>query len=405
MAKLHINNEGVVAVCGARNGKCPFGKEKHFDNIDDARAYRDELYANEYGLMATNPEQSLESVLDDENSITNRVLDASKITTRGFNYECFAASVISENMGLDQVAVMTDKGIMNLTDNPEGMAHMLAVQKAMVGLTDYYESQGVVIEEPEKLARVVYYSNDSDKILVQSGGPNVLDAAVIDVNGDIDLIEVKKLHEEGAQLSSQTFPSNTAGEIDRDSIKGMPDYMQKALRGIGYREATGSNYVLKLTDEEALTHFVQGYKDKGAKTFVYTTNKGNLRTVDFTQPIDDVVSELQEKGVQAKVKLRANMSVNVTTEADIDRFDFYTGGRFFKNNIVPFGDTFTKGDLDENMVSESRGQVKIGEFRLPMTMKEFRKAGDDATFNKNDMECFQLTLTGNVNLDDGKVYY
>ena len=396
MAKYHINNEGKVYLCRARNGGCPYGNEVHFDTKEEALEYADQLYEDQYGLMADDVTKRLDYVLSDENSLTNRVLNATKVKTRGFQYECFAAERLADEMGLDQVTVLNDEGIVSIEGDGDFVNQMQAMKIAMDSLISYYGKHGIPIDDAESLVRVIYYSNDSDKILVQSGGPNVLDAAVIEANEVVDMIEVKKLHEGGAQMSSEILETDAAGSINPDELKRYPEYLQKALRRKKMRDVNGKNDKLRLTNVEALTHFVDQYKAKNAKTFIYISESGQLITEDLTRSTDEIVERLNAKGVKAEVRLRGNYGKQKVTQTQVDRFDFYVGHFYFKDGQVPFTDTFKVKDLNPDEMSESSGYVRLGEFVLPIKTKDLKKLPDDYEISKWDMEYFPMTLTGTI---------
>lgn len=396
--KFHITPDGRVMECFAGIRPCPYGNANaHYDSREEARSVRDEIMKDEYGVLPISRKRKLDDVLNDPNSTTNKIMNIFPSERRGFQYECFAAETLAESMDLNNTIALHPKdGIVSIEGTDDFASKAQALSRAIQGLEKHYDNQGIEITDTAGLAKVVYFNDDMSKMIVQSGGPNVLDAAVFEADEVVDVIEVKRLGNGGAQLSSQILDTDEAGYITPSQIEEFPDYLHEQLRKNTMQSAMGTNTKLRLTNEEALTFFVDQYKAKGASSFVYTTSEGLLMTEDLSGDTEEIVKRLNSKGVKATVNLRANYGKQKVSEKEIDRFDFYSSQRIFEDGMPRFEDTFKLKDVRPEKITDSAGFVRIEEYVLPVRTKDLKSLPDDYEVNKYDMEYFPLTLTGTI---------
>lgn len=50
MGKFHVNGDGKVSMCRAKNKPCPLGEESHFSNREEAEQMSQELLEKKFGL-------------------------------------------------------------------------------------------------------------------------------------------------------------------------------------------------------------------------------------------------------------------------------------------------------------------------------------------------------------------
>lgn len=406
MEKWHINKEGKPARCRAVKHPCPL-KGEHFDNKEQAEEFAKAKFEKKFGFLPVVAGGNYTNYIDLRNEnkkhAAHVIREVSGIKTAGFEYECFASTTIADRNGLDQIAVINAKGrVVGVSIDSNPHVNRKVVKKAIDSVEKYYTKQGVQIGDKSLLVRVVYFSSDpeNNKILVQSGGPNVLDAAIIESDKVVDIIEVKKLHKGGAQMPSSVIEVNEDGSIDTESLGPSGVYLKEALENISIQDADGHNVVVDFGSKEKnevypLYHFVEEYKRKGAKTFLYTSADGSeIREVDLNRPTKEVVEDMKTKGIYANIKLRANIQKRPATETDIARLQ-KTGSEFFKDGKVPEGDNFNLKDLvrDKLVVSKNTGRVKMGSFVLPVNKKDLDK---DILISKKDLEAFRLTIAGDI---------
>lgn len=403
--KWHIGKSGKPTRCRAVKQPCPLGGQ-HYESAEKAQQALNQKYEKKNGFLPAISGANYRNYVDLENEnkqhVAHVIREVSGIKTAGFEYECFASATVADRMGLDQIAVINSKGkAIGVSINSENKAKNKAFSRATNSMEKYYESQGVSIGDKSLLARVVYYSSDptNDKILVQSGGPNVLDAAIIEADKVVDIIEVKKLHSGGAQMPSTAIEISETGEISDDVINRSSSYMRSALKGLKIQDADGHNFKVDFGSKEnneryPLYYFVDEYKSKGAKTFLYTSANGReIKEIDLRGETSEIVDEMINKGIYANIKLRANAQKRSANKEDIYRFNFHTGGSYFKDGYVPVGSSFRLGDLDKNKFTVSNGNIRIGGYVLPIKEKEYN---EDLIINKKDMQAFRLTLIGDI---------
>lgn len=402
--KWHISKNGEAVKCMAKI-KCRLGGE-HYDSYERAQKAIYTANENEFGLL---PKQRLELGTEDKKTLANKITKMSGIGTPGFEWECFGAATVADRMGLEHIAVLDKAGeTIGVSLNNKSSENIVARDRAIAGVKTYYEKFGVPIEKDELLARVVYYSNDedNDSILVQSGGPNVLDAAVIEADEVVSIIEIKKLHEGGAQQPSSVLDINQNGDIKQESLDEAQDYIQGPLSKLNIHDATGTNPQLDFGSEDNNTRFplrylADEYKDKGATSFLYTSLDGEeVNEIDLRRPTNEIVDEMISKDISATVKLRANGPKQKVDKNDIYRFNNIVGEDLFKpgaNN--PDSETFILKDIPKSKRKKSGSYVRVGGFVLPIKWK-----GHDRKLNqpidKNKMRAFRLQLTGDIKVGE-----
>lgn len=410
MAKYHITKKGEVAVCKATVEACPLGGV-HFETAEMAEAYLEKENIEKYGYLPfVNEYSELERInLDDSDKykIIETVKDISGIRSKGFDYEIFASSTIAKRMGLNQMAVTDMNGkITGATNNIDEKIMKQSVAEAISGVKEYYQKEGASIVDETALARVIYYSNNpkDNRIFVLSGGPNVLDSAIVEANEVVDIGEIKKLHSGGAQIPSKTIDVNKYGEFTNDFLASSDDYIQDALKGMTIQDAYGTNPVLNFNKDFGsnddkrlpLKYFVDTYKSKGAKTFLYTYDDGDkIGEINLNKDTEEVIDEMISKKISATLFLRANNNTRKATVKDLERFET-SENIYFKDGSVPKGDTFRLGQLNKDMVSYSKGRVRIGGFLTNIKKEDFH---GNRIVKKKELESFRLNLTGDIKVN------
>ena len=400
MSKYHINKKGVPALCKATKGNCPLGE--HFKTEKEAEEFQTETMEREHGFL---PEVNSESKLDIEErkAFADLIKRVSGTRSAGFDYECYASLSLADEMGLDRVSIVDENGIsINLSlNNDKEVSGSAQINRSVEALKKYYEERGITVKNKDSLARVVYYSEDESKgILVQSGGPNVLDAAIVKADEVVDVVEIKKLST-GAQLPSKNLEVDREGGITEEDLDRQPAYLRNAIEHIKIQDADGSDVQVDFGDEEKntrfpLQHFIEEYKSKGATAFVYTTQNGDrIHNLDLTGDTEEIIDEMLEKKIEANITLRANLNRRKATEDDIYRFNNILSKEYSKSRRASKTDSFTLKSIDPNKISRAGKNVRVGGYILPI---EYDKMHENLNkrINKKDLIAFKLTIAGNI---------
>lgn len=288
--------------------------------------------------------------------------------------------------------------------------------RAQDALEEHYRKLGVPIKEPESLTRVIYFDKDSDMLVVQSGGPNVSDGAIIHTDGRVELLEVKKLHEGGAQLKSHTLKVDAGGYVDRKDLDKYPIGIATELSRAKVKDAYGTNFKLKVTEEDAMEYFVAEYQNSGVDKFLYTSREGHTVIENLKGDPKEISNRLLAKGLRAEVVLRANYGkVALTPEAydklSFDMGTFFDMGKTFEpikgyaghgTGYFNFGEL--KQTTIDNMKPAGSGPnalTRMGEYILPIKYNELSKIKPDTKIPMENVEMFPLTLTGTIKYFNG----
>ncbi|HHT97117.1 MAG TPA: hypothetical protein GXZ90_04395 [Clostridiales bacterium] len=395
--KWHINKKGTPALCRAKKGNCPLGQ--HYDSETNASNAVESQMKEQYGLLPQN-KMSVERKKD----LAELIKRISGTRAPGFDYEIYASLSIAEEMGLNKVSITDKNGLtVNIaTDNDNKQVDAsLYVDRSVKAIKNYYEGMGVPIKDESTLARVVYHSDDINKgTLVQSGGPNVLDAAIIKADEIVDIVEIKNISG-GAQLPVTTLKIDQYGHISDKSLNLQKNYMKEAIKHVKIQDADGTDHKVDFGDPEKnkrfpLHHFVEQYKDKGATSFIYTTNNGEeINRVDLTRNTDEVVDDLIDRNIEANVTLRANLSSKKANQKDIKRFNNILSKDYFKSGRTSNTESFTLKSIKEDKISKAGKFVRVGGYILPIKYDNY-KENLNKRINKSDMKAFRLVLTGNI---------
>ena len=398
--KWHINKHGVPAPCKAKKN-CPLGgAESHYSSKDQADKAIAEQFESQYGLLG-NDKMSVKRKRD----LSDLIQRISGTKSPGFSHECYASLSVAEEMGLDRIAIIDENGltitISTSEDEKTPVNVNLFVDKSIESVSAYYTKMGISIKNKNALARVIYHSDDPNKdILVQSGGPNVLDAAIIRADEVVDLIEVKELGK-GAQLPAVSLETTKDGAISERSLSKQNKYIRDKLRDFKIQDADGSDVQVDFGNERdnkvlPLYHFVEQYRAKGATAFVYTSDEGKqVNKVDLTGTDDEVVERLLEHNIEANVTLRANLNKQKVNKADLERFNTILSKEYFKSGRASSTESFTLKGIREDKISRAGEWVRIGGYIVPIKYDEY-KENLNKRIKKDQMKAFRLVLTGNI---------
>ena len=406
MGKWHIGANGKVGICKALKGKCPFGGESnHFDSKEKAQTHLEQELQNEYGLLANQNKKMTYWELRD---LSRLVEKTSKSRTRGFGHECFASVNLAEKMGLNTALVVKSDGSTSTIDFSKGVevdndtSYTEKVSSAVEILDDHYKKVGATVKDKKALARIVYYdkNNLTNGMLVQSGGSNVLDAAIIKDSKVSELIEIKELTN-GAQLSASTLSVDKEGFVIDSTLKKQNKYTREAVSGFNIKEADGTNVDIDFGSRKRnkllpLLQFVKQYKQKGANSLLYSSDNGKVvNKVSLEGTNTEVINRLIDNKISAVVTLRANMATRKPTEEDIERFvkdkDLFKEGRTLRED-----GTFTLQDIKKEKISKSGENIRVGSFVVNSIKYKDYIMDFDKPIRTDDLRAFALTLTGKI---------
>ena len=177
--------------------------------------------------------------------------------------------------------------------------------------------------------------------------------------------------------------------------------MREAIEHVKIQDADGKDYQVDFGNAEKnkrfpLQHFVEQYKDKGATSFIYTTNEGeDINRIDLTRDTGEVVDELIEKKIEANVTLRANLSSQKANQKDIERFNKLLSKEYFKSGRASNTESFTLKSIREDKITKAGKFARVGGYILPIEYDNY-KENMNKRIKKSDMKAFRLVLTGNI---------
>lgn len=415
----HISKKGLPEKCTATKRACPLGGPgEHFNTMAEAYAVANERFEARFGIEGEEKELANSAKIGETTYIQATYFDPADSSTHdkdlpkivealspnkklraGMQYETYGAMSYAEEIGAtDNVLVTPENGspllLSNSTDSfAIDRGYDLRAQVTQQ-LTDKFRAEGKDIKDPEKLVKAIHYNDAGDKVVVQMGGSNVLDLAVIDGN-DVSVVEFKKCSGQGSQLPSISLRADKDGKPVGE-MPGVNEKIQTQVKKIGFKDTFGYNHPVNITNKEALEYVVDSYKDKGADKLSYINKKNEVIQVDLHGDTGSIVNRLEENNIRATLRLRSNMTSNNPTDQDKERWASKRG-HYFKSGEFP-KETFTKRDLaniDYNSPPCS-GKATHGELVLPMTKAEFKKLPPDAEIKLSKLKVRGLDLIGDM---------
>ena len=248
----------------------------------------------------------------------------------------------------------------------------------------------------EKFCRAIYYSDDSDSMFIQTGAPELLDAAVVE-NGETQLLEIKKTHSSGAQTFERTLGigHDSAFELrDEDYSTLHPEILEQVEK---FRNDNSTNqYNLKVSNFVATEQFVRDYQRSGSSEFVCTDKRGRAISIDMTRDPQTVAKELVNNGFVTTLKIRTNLNTRKLDSNAIYRLrenkeKLYTGDCVKAaggHRAIPFE------NFDKSKMTKVRNKVRIGEYLLPVKWEDKDSYTGPITLDK--MEYFAPVMGGDI---------
>ena len=400
--KYHITPRGEVKQCNAKV-HCRYGDyNPHFDDPETAQLFADNYFdrLNFDTTIRTLDTSGFELRMKNKNSLPSRVKDITGVKQRGFDYECYMSACYAESMDLRNVLVQDKKGSWHAI-NQNGAIQNVDEDKIKGLITNAKQSlenaYDVVNENnSEKFCRAIYYSDDSDSMFIQTGAPELLDAAAVE-NGETQLLEIKKTHSSGAQTFERTLGigHDSAFELRDEYYDTLhPEILEQVEK---FRNDNSTNqYNLKVSNFVATEQFVRDYQRSGSSEFVCTDKKGRAISIDMTRPPEIVAKELVNNGFVTTLKIRTNLNTRKLDSNAIYRLrenkdKIYTGD-YVKvpggHRAIPFE------NFDKSKMTKVRNKVRIGEYLLPVKWEDKDNFTGPITLDR--MEYFAPVMGGDI---------
>ena len=207
-----------------------------------------------------------------------------------------------------------------------------------------------------------------------------------------------------AQLPSETLKVNKEGYIKEESLNGKSEDIKKAMSTAKIQDADGTDFQLDFGSEVKnervpLEYLVDTYKQKGATSFIYTTNnREDVHTMDITGDTDEVVDKMIKNKIEANVRLRANNSSRKVNDDDIYRFNKVLSKDYFKSGRSSDSESFTLKSIKEDKITKSGEFVRVGGYITPIKYETY-KENMNKRIKKTDLKAFNLILTGNIKVN------
>lgn len=402
--KYHIGKDGTPKVCTAK-GECKLGGE-HFNNLEAAQEYADKKNKEKI-------EKTFTSVMNNKDSIAYKVNEASDVNNPGFDNETFLSSAYAEKMGLNNALVINVAENGKIETKTIGKQELTEEQKKAIikkttnTLSDYYiDKHNTLIADRSKLVKVVYYNPDKTKVVVQTGAPNVLDAAVVELdNKEVSLMEIKKGAEASkSQYGQRSLTVNDKGTFVKKSMQGIPKSLREKLEQEHIDEYVGKDKVIDVDEKASLEYFVSEYKKAGASEIVFTNAHGEPVFISLKDK--NPVKKLQENGATTYISIRTNKNSRKIDKDGIKRLN--NNKKLFKNDVSN-KDSFKLSDVNKSEIGFSAGYIKMGEFRIEKINGIDIKGKytqenipDNLEIKKDELRTMTPQITGNIRFRKNK---
>lgn len=442
--KYHIGRNNLPAPCNANYRDCPYQSDNHYNTFaeaasacmrktledifgEEADKYDEELvdgfteinkvgYSKmvksnkQWGIVSlTKPGEDVEvtNEFNHENKAVtiSEILKGSKRGNRnGEKQEVFAGLQYAKKHNAPNTLVMEEDGTITHLSNVSDEDGLSTYSDVRGRLEERMRADGLTVKDKGKIINVMHFTDDGETAVVQMGGSNALDLAVV-TKDNIEIIEVKTFSYGGSQINGRVTNINSDGSINVN-LDDVPDYVKDEVRKMKVDQTFGTNPYVNLSNRQSLEYVVESYKKKGANKLSFIGRDGHLHDVDLSDS-NKAINTLKRNNVEASVRLRSNMKSGVPTKVDRERWKTL-GGKYFKDGSMPT-DTFTLNDLkdeyrrfdskrsaDDGEDGDSKAKARAGEFVLPFTKKQALKMKGDEPINVSDLKVVKVDIIGEI---------
>ena len=401
--KYHIDKNGNAAKCTASKRPCIYASigGQHFDTIEEAQEHADKLNEISGKLTKEVSVNDYDTVSNNKKNFFNKILEISKVKNRGWESEVFLGSEYARKMGLTDALVLNEDGTYTtVSSNGKPLKGRYTTEelkdKIRIGkrLTTEAYSKKFDFKKANPV-RVIYFSQDSNKIFVQTGAPDTLDG-IKGEDGTIKVLEMKKTINSGAQMSQRVVAANTDGGFELNEGEVRPE-VAKAIQSANIYDNEGGEVRLKVSPYEAMLQFVKDYKAHGASELVYMNAKRKGMSISLNDTDENIATEMMRQGLVARLKIRTNQTVGEMDQEALNRF-VINRSNLYSGDIDETTGTIKFSQLNKEKMVQSRGKVKIGEFLTDIKWKNKDTINPNTEINVLGLKRFVPVLSGDIKL-------
>ena len=282
----------------------------------------------------------------------------------------------------------------------------------MLSLTEFYnclEGDSVIPNNVEKLLksynlspRYVYTNNNKSKMLVQAGGCNGIDSALITID-DLNIFTIE-FKEPSAKTSEPDLPKYEEDGILKITDKFNNDYPQfnemlSEKKGLNFFKVMGNN-IHDFSPESVNIAVTNNYSKKYADVICTEDKNGYLVMIPAKQ-----VSSWAK--IEGEIRPSGRNHYNVWTPQALKRF-LEEKDAIFNGNLV----TVSKDKL--GIRKERGGNKKVSGYKINplffIYVKDCKEEGNSVTFDISKVQQLNPTIAGklffrNLKYDEVKKYY
>lgn len=400
----HIGDDGRLSKCRASKRPCP-KKTPHFTTQEEGQQYLDNLHESKnktrFKQLTTN---TVESELKNKNSKTSKIIELTKRKSVGFNYEVFMANNYARTKGLNNVMIRNDEtGKWNTTAFADKKLSQEEAQNLYKQARKSLKSAYGNSIDTKSAIKVIYYDNvESGNLFIQTGSNQTLDGISV-TKDDFRIIEIKRTHNNGAQLEEHLVSIGSNGEYNIEDGR-LTDEVYYAVNNRTTYDNDKDSDILQISPQESLRQFTRDYKSRGTDELVFTDKEGKPYVIDMTQNEDKCIQDLIDAGITAQIKIRTNQITNSMDQSSIDRL------KSNKNNLikgtVDEEGNITVGQIDKSKIRETGKKVKyirFGEFKTNIKVEDWKKLPQDYKINIKDLKYFRPILSGDIKIREGAI--
>ena len=408
--KYHVNDNGEVGLCSAKQGRCPFGgSDEHFANQQEAMHYADDLNHGELyyeKLLTLNKKEVMKEfgVSNAEVTEFNVLLD--KVKRNGVS-------------DIARVSAYTRSSAMSTAKNKQINE---LISQVLPGHTR--NAVNLIVEDLDSYYIWTNSSKQRDVIKLYKGD-RLKPIATLNKNTKFSTItEVKDLTNNAQLSASELNTSQTIGLTSKDN-KAVTKKISTSLSQYDPRIHAYSNYEIGLTRDETENYLLDDYYNQNCNEIVFYSDKQKknifvpITEEDKLNGYSKARQILKDNNIKIGVHVRQNNSANSKsmTKSDKERFleDY---GVMFKDGVAK--EKFTIKDLESQPERTYNGIpskayvrqykvyeptyidkgskrdktfIRMGEFYINL---DDNKIDEDREFSIDEFRLFKPVLTGSI---------
>lgn len=234
-----------------------------------------------------------------------------------------------------------------------------------------------------------FYQTDNNNCIIKTGAPNLPDLLIVNEDKTINSVEVKKVTESGAQLSSVNCSVDSDGNILVKDNEFSPETITNEIRKLKITDLE-NNKKLPINDNDAKSYFIRQCKENNRDYLMFINYNEEVKTIDLKQDENNVINDFGTNNLQVELIARANKNFKAIDKHGYNRLQKNKNISIEKIDDIEYV-KLTPSTIKKHCNECKSGQAyKMGEFLF------FKKDIKKNKIKLLDIKTFTPFITGRI---------